>query len=225
MRTPLLLAGILLALLSTPALAADGGLYFGLHGGAAFLDESENEIDVEEDDQTFNMDFDDGWTGGASFGYDLRDIFPEIGTGRIELEAARRENDLEEVEFADSDMEGGGTASVDCLMLNTIGEYRETLPFLPYIGAGAGVARITLDQLTVGTAFLGGESALVDDDDTVFAYQFLGGVACQVAPRLYLDLGYRYFALLEPEFTDATGAKFESEYVSHNVTLGMRVDF
>ncbi len=84
---------------------------------------------------------------------------------------------------------------------------------------GSGAARISLDKLTVGG------HPLADDEDTAFAYQFLAGVAYQMSPQLYLDLDYRYFATLRPEFKDATGTEFKSEYVTHNVTFGVRLDF
>ncbi len=211
----ILFAGCLLALLAPAAFAAEGGLYFSLYGGGALVD------DVENDSATgsFNLSYDPGWTGGAAIGYDLRTAFPEIGTGRVELEVSWRQNDLDQVEFAEGKVTGSGTATTESIMLNTIGEYRDTLPWIPYVGIGAGAARITLDALRVA------DFPLVDGEDTVFAWQVLAGVGVQVAPRLYLDLGYRYFATLDPGFTDALGQKFDSQYDTHNATFGMRIDF
>ena len=41
-----------------------------------------------------------------------------------------------------------------------------------------------------------------------------------------IDLGYRYFATSDPEFDDDLGlGGFESEYKSHNVSLGLRMNF
>ncbi|MBE0597018.1 MAG: porin family protein [Desulfuromonadales bacterium] len=215
MKNMMLLAGCLLALCSTSALAAEGGFYLGLHGGGVILEGVKNES--REGD--FNFEFDPGWLAGATIGYDLRDTYPNIGTGRVELEVAWRTNDLDKLEFLQPSIGASGETTVASVMLNTIGEYRENLPWLPYIGVGAGVARITLDNFTQGAY------PLVDDEDTVFAYQFLAGFGYQVSSRVYLDLGYRYFALLDPTFTDVTGVKFDSEYATHNVTLGARFDF
>jgi opacity protein-like surface antigen len=64
-----------------------------------------------------------------------------------------------------------------------------------------------------------------DDSDTVFAWQVGGGVGLRVNPHLLLDLGYRYFSALDPSFSDATGAEFDSEYNNHTVFLGARLDF
>jgi opacity protein-like surface antigen len=211
----LLFVGCLLALLAPAAFAGEGGFYISLHGGGTLLEEIQN----ESDDGTFNFEAKEGWLAGGAIGYDLRNAYPDIGTGRVELEVTSRENDLDEVEFSDGDMAGNGTIRAESIMLNTIGEYRDRLPWIPYIGAGAGAARLTLDQLeTAGTS-------LADDEDTVFAYQGLVGVGLQVACRFYLDLGYRYFAVYDPKFEDATGVEFDGEYASHNVTLGMRLDF
>ncbi len=211
----LMATGFLLALHVPTAFAEEGGLYISLHGGGTFQEEMENETD----DGTFNFKTDSGWLAGGAIGYDLRDAYPDIGTGRIELEVTSRENDLDEYEDADVETSASGTIKAESIMLNTIGEYRDGLPWIPYIGLGAGAARLTLDKLaTAGTS-------LVDDEDTVLAYQGLAGIGLQVACRLYLDLGYRYFAVYDPKFTDATGVDFDAEYASHNVTLGMRLDF
>jgi outer membrane protein OmpA-like peptidoglycan-associated protein len=43
--------------------------------------------------------------------------------------------------------------------------------------------------------------------------------------RLLLNLGYRYFAVRDLEFTAANGANVETDYSSHNVTLGLRYLF
>jgi OOP family OmpA-OmpF porin len=218
MKNSLLLAGLLLALAAPASFAAEGGLYLSLHGGGTYLEEMENEADTG----TFNFDAKEGWLAGGAIGYDLRDTYPDIGTGRVELEVTVRENDLDEVDFAQGKNTGGGTIKSESIMLNTVAEYREGLPWLPYIGVGAGVARVTLDKLAQKN---GTDIDIVDDDDTVFAYQGKIGVGLQVACRFYLDLGYRYFATLVPEFTDATGTKFDGEYASHNLMLGMRIDF
>lgn len=210
-----ILAGCLLALLAPDAFASEGGFYISLHGGGTFQEEMENETD----DGTFNFKTDSGWLAGGAIGYDLRDAYPDIGTGRIELEVTSRENDLDEYEDADVDTSASGTIKAESIMLNTIGEYRDGLPWIPYIGLGAGAARLTLDKLA--TSF----GTVVDDEDTVLAYQGMVGVGLQVACRLYLDLGYRYFAVYEPEFTNAKGVKFDADYATHNVTLGMRLDF
>lgn len=215
MKKIILLVCCLLAVCSSAVFAAEGGFYLGLHGGGVILEGVKNESDAGR----FNMEFDPGWLAGTSLGYDLRDNFPDVGSGRLELEFAWRSNDVDKIEFVQPSLGGGGEATVASVMFNTIGEYRDALPWLPYAGAGAGAARITLDKITDG-GFL-----LVDDEDTVFAYQFMGGIAYQVSPRVYLDLGYRYFALLDPTFTDASGVKIDSEYATHNITLGARFDF
>lgn len=215
MKRAILLAGCLLALSAPAAFAAKGAYYLGLHGGLAIPEGVENDSDAG----SFNLEFDPGWLAGASLGYDLRSAHPDIGVGRVELEFAWRENALDQVEFRDPSIGAGGKARAASLMFNTIGEYRPTLPWLPYIGAGAGAARITLEDLTEGGA------PLVDDRDTVFAWQVLTGVGFRAGKRVCLDLGYRYFSAVNPRFTDALGVDFDSGYAVHTLTLGARFDF
>jgi opacity protein-like surface antigen len=197
------------------AALAQGGLYIGLHGGGSFLEGAEN----EGDSGTFNLEFDPGYLAGVTVGYDLRDNYPKIGKGRVEIEFAYRSNDLDQVEFADSDMDAGGEATVFSVMLNTFGEYRETTPWIPYVGAGIGWARISLKDVDIS------RGPLVDDEDNRFAFQFGAGLGYELSPHFALDLGYRYFAVLEPEFRDAQGEEFESEYRTHQIHLGVRVTF
>jgi opacity protein-like surface antigen len=84
--------------------------------------------------------------------------------------------------------------------------------FAPFIGGGIGIANVEADFVGFG---INGKK-----DDTVFAYQVMGGGAIDLGPQLKLDLQYRYFATADPDF-----GHVEAEYRSHNFLLGLRFGF
>ena len=81
--------------------------------------------------------------------------------------------------------------------------------FSPYIGAGLGYANVEADLDDFG-----------DEDDNVFAYQFILGGSFASSETLSVDLQYRYFATDDPEFDG-----LEAEYSTHNLMIGLRQSF
>ena len=142
-----------------------------------------------------------------------------LGEGRIELEYTRRSNPLDQVKFVEGSFKGGGNVTADSLLLNCFGVYRTNSRWLPYLGAGIGAARIETSDLQVTGQPLSNDSAIV------VAYQVGTGVDFALTDRLSLDLGYRFFGCIRPKFTEANGQKFEMDYYSHNVILGLRLGF
>jgi opacity protein-like surface antigen len=213
MRKAGVIAGLLL-LLAAPAWAS--GFYLGGHGGLLLVDDSRNDSSTEG---RFIIEFDPGSHAAAVLGYNLADAFPRIGIGRIELEAALRRSDVDKVSFLEGPVSAGGKVRVESLMFNTFGEHRESLPWLPYVGAGAGVARLKMQNVST----LGGP--VVDDDDTVFAWQAGAGLGYQAFRHLAFDLGYRYFQAVHPKFTDTAGFESRARYRAHSFILGARLMF
>lgn len=96
----------------------------------------------------------------------------------------------------------------------------------PYVGGGIGFSRISLDANSVATGRL-----LVDDDDTVFAYQVAGGVGYEFAlsqgRSVTVSLDYRYFGTESPTFESKVvpGRDFETEIDGHDISVGLRYGF
>ena len=139
---------------------------------------------------------------------------------RTETELAfRSHNDA----FAFSDGFGGFFAEgsdtdVISLMRNVILEWNNNSRFTPYGGMGIGVSYVNADSVTLigGTPFLG-----VDDNDTVFSWQAIAGVATKVRSNLDFVFEYRYFAT-----ADVTLDFFDSgEFVAQNLFFGARLHF
>ena len=200
---------LLLTVIAMPASAA--GPYLGVEGGAVFLSDStqtynDGSADTELKSKT-------GFLVGAVGGFDF-------GTYRLEGEFAYRKNNNKE--FTDNGVTStlGGDLSSMALMVNGYYDFKMVSPTVyPYIGAGIGAARVTFKTPATATDMEFNKS------DTVFAYQFAAGIACVIAKEATIDLGYKYFATADPEFTHDDGSKIKSEYGSHNIFLGARFNF
>ena len=210
-----LLFGAALLVLVTAAPVRAQGPYVGIQGGGLYVDEAQSSDDLGK----FNLDYKIGYLASATLGYDLADRFPEIGKGRMELEGAYRKVDLDKAHFADGKIGADGKLKVRSILFNTFAEYRETVPWIPYVGFGLGYAEVRLENATVSG------TPLADDKDHVFAYQFGAGVGFLLGDHLTLDLGYRFFGTTNPKFKMADGSKMKTEYYSHAALLGLRLTF
>lgn len=114
---------------------------------------------------------------------------------RVEGEAEYRKNDFDNYNCS---------IETYSLMVNGYYDIKTDSAFTPFIGAGLGMATHETD----------------DGNDTVFAYQAIGGVAYSICQMVFLDLAYRYFATSDPEFDG-----IDAEYDSHNISLGVRIGF
>ena len=197
-----------------PLRAQHSGPYVGAFIGGNALMTSE----ATDNQGNFSLEFDPDLQGSVVAGWDFSPRNP-VGEGRIELEYTRRSNPLDQVEFVQGSFKGGGDVTVDSLLFNFIGVYRDKRQWSPYVGVGVGVARIEASDLQVTGEPLG------DDSDVVFAYQLGAGVDFTLTDRLSLDLGYRFFNSIRPEFTEANGQTFKMDYFSHSAVLGLRMGF
>ena len=93
----------------------------------------------------------------------------------------------------------------------------------PYIGAGAGTARVGASdyQSTASPPFTGGSNAQWN-----FAWAAMAGVGITVASNLIADVGYRYINLGDAKSaTDASGAMTFKNIAAHEVRVGLRWSF
>src|SRR5216683_1236159 len=104
-------------------------------------------------------------------------------------------------------------------MLNAFYDYDTGSAWRPYIDAGIGAARLSMKNVAAAGV------PVVNAFDSVFAYQLGLGIGYEVTKSLTLALDYRYFTTLDPTFRDAAGNSFNSEFTSHNLSLGIRYRF
>jgi len=170
-------------------------MYFGLQGQVVNLNDAT--IDYGPAYYPIEISFDTGFGVGAVLGQHLNESF------RVESELMYRTNEIDGAT---------GTASVSSLavMFNGWKDF-DGGAVKPYIGGGIGFS-------TVFAAV----DYVVDDSDTVFAYQIGGGVGFPLQQNVTLSLDYRFFGTSAPEFTDMYGDRFETEYNSHNFGVALR---
>ncbi|MES2097741.1 MAG: outer membrane beta-barrel protein [Pseudomonadota bacterium] len=99
-------------------------------------------------------------------------------------------------------------------------------PIQPYLGAGAGVARIHVLFVAPRAPFpTEAPRTLIDDGDTRFAYQLIGGVAFKLGPNLALTAQYRWFDAGTLSAKDVRGEAITRKHSGHNFDLGFRLSF
>ncbi len=194
--------------------AQHDGPYVGVYLGMNSLVTAES----RDDQGSFNLEYDPALQGSVVLGWDFKPR-NSVGEGRVEVEYARRSNQLNEAEFLEGKVKGDGNLTVDSLLLSSYGVYRTPSRWTPYFGVGLGAARITADALQVSG------QPLANDDAIVFAYQLGVGVDFALTSYLSLDLGYRFFNTTRPRLTEANGSKFHTEYLSNSAILGLRMGF
>ena len=89
----------------------------------------------------------------------------------------------------------------------------------PYIGGGAGVGRLSLNNHNAGGV------TLMDDKDTVFAYQGMAGVMYTLTPNWSVNAEYRYIGTNDAEMSASNGSTSKVAYDSNNVILGLSYKF
>lgn len=155
-----------------------------------------------------DLDFEDDWSAHLGAGYAFANGF------RVEGELARRENEFESFP---------GEARATSLMLNAFYDFHREGRIRPYVGVGVGGANIEAEGGVGPISF--------DDDDTVFAYQALVGVAFEITEQLDLDVGYRYFVAPDAGFSGTFDIEtpepfsFDGDYEHQAVTVGLRYSF
>ncbi len=126
--------------------------------------------------------------------------------------------------------EAKGTQSIDgnfsmlAFMANVDYDFDMGSPWVPYIGGGLGVATISVDaESAAGTS-------LVDDSDTVFAYQVGAGIGYEFpleeGRSITVSLDWRYFGTQAPTFKgDVSGEDFEATINGHDIGIGLIYGF
>lgn len=118
-----------------------------------------------------------------------------------------------------------GAFSMLAFMANVDYDFDMGSPWKPYVGGGLGLAIISLDAESASTG-----DSLVDDSDSVFAYQVGAGIGYEFplpeGRSVTVSLDWRYFGTQTPTFTgDITGNEFDAEISGHDIGIGLIYGF
>jgi opacity protein-like surface antigen len=215
----LLCAASLVALsISSNALAAQGDMYVSAQGGFVMTDE--HDFNYNSANQV-STELDDGYAFGINAGYDHGLLTHNIGL-RTELEYTYRNNEVDTHSINGASPSAGATGEVtsNAFMANAIAYAETNTPIKPYIGGGLGFAMVEYEGYGVSAI-----PAVLDDDDTVFAYQGILGAEYEITEEFSLTGDYRYFKTTDPDVTSAVNFSTSTEYENHNFIFGARYKF
>ncbi len=185
--------------------AGAGNIYLNGNLGAVWLSDS----DLSQSDGTSGKaEYDVGFGITGAAGYDF-------GKFRVEGEVGYRKNDYDKVGVdGQTKVNTGGEVTGWDFMVNGYFDVENESDFTPYFGGGVGAAILDSSSLNAGGI------TMSSGDDTVFAYQAIAGVAYTFAEVWMVQLEYRFFGTADPTYSST-----DSEYMSHNIFVGIRYNF
>ena len=207
-----ILAGSVLATAS--GISTADSTYVGIHGMWTDL----KDLDFSVAPGTVESQFD----SGTGFGITLGRSFDQF---RGELEYTSRKNDIKSHSLnGGSTLPGSkGEAKSDAFMLNGYYDIDTNSAFVPYLGAGIGMAKVKFDDFGVAAI-----PDVLNDNESQFAYQFMAGGEYRFADMWGLFAEYRYFATADVDVntSSATGGVSNSiAYKTNNILVGARFMF
>ena len=194
-------------------------------------------------DQVSNVSLDNTWLaeGGIGCGSDSRGFRGEITLGyRGDRELEGEPGLYDPGPPVGGPVPGGPGIPLDdplhtsiqtyTLMLNVYRDLGNYNRFVPYIGAGIGLAVHDVEEV-----YFTGNPALTNriegDRDVSFAWSLMAGVGYQISDRAILDVGYRYIDMGSAQSGRVDTAGFTNPAVkiddiaAHEVKLGLRYHF
>ena len=150
-------------------------------------------VDVPADDISMHPGFAAGLIGGYDF-----------GKVRVQGELTYRQNTVND---------GRGTVALTSLAANGLYDIADFGNVTPFVGGGIGVGYIDFRDTVAGASY-------IDDGTMVGLFQAVAGTAVKLAPKVYLDLSYRF--VVAPFEVKQGGDEDTSVYLNQNVMLGLR---
>jgi opacity protein-like surface antigen len=212
------------ALIAVAPSAKAGDLYVSVFGGLNMVVDSSGATD--NPDGGWSSDADTGFVIGGTIGTSLDRWAQGL---RVELETSYRRNDLggSYVEVPDpTETETGildGNLSTFAVMANVWYEFDIGSKMRPYIGGGAGWARMSGDVAAVETTPNTGSDFGTSNEASGFAWQLGVGGLYEVSPGVDVGIGYRYFnGPAFAEIWEGDVGKIENE--NHAVQVELKID-
>lgn len=197
---------VALAVVSVPmiSMAADGGFYLKANLGLGMG------IDTDVDNMNNStgiatMTFENGLAGSIAAGYDFANPM------RMEIELLGHKNDLELFSHDTAyDDFNDGDLKTRSLMINGFYDVDTGSAWTPFAGLGIGISKLDINDPGFSSS----------EDDNVFTYQFIGGVAYAFNEQWSVDAQYRYIGT-----SDVTIDGADFDHSSNDLMLGLRYSF
>lgn len=240
-NTSVVLAALSAAVLAcSGAMAAEGGgsgPYMRLFGGYSFLESPSIQGDQISNGNTGaqinrgDMRTSGGPWGGAAGGYRWGNLRLE-GMGTYEGHSAES---FSSPQFTYRDTTGrvrtetntnpqlNGDVKIFTGFVNAVLDADFGAPIVPFFGAGIGFANVNMSSVT-GTS-RGNSFNLADQSDTVLAFQAMVGAGYKVTDLITAEIGYRFLTMNNPTFNNGGAGEFDLGIDSHQVWLGLRLNF
>ncbi|NLS29326.1 Outer membrane protein [Sphingomonas sp. S2M10] len=213
--------------LSTPAFARDDAWYVGVEGGAMLVEDIHFDVGASQDAVTQNNHA--GYDVGGEIGYDFGPFRAEaeVSYRRSRVDSARSSiptailfaNGATGTTAAGSYEEASGSTSALSFMVNGLLDFGDDNGLQGFVGGGAGVARIKNRLRMAGAA------DVLNDSDTVFAWQALAGVRAPINDKVDVSLKYRFFNAPDVKLVDIGGNQWKGRYRSHSLLVGLTYNF
>lgn len=219
-----LLAAALLTSVPSIANARDGVPYVGFEGGAAKPEK------LKLDYQLSSLAVNDGVVLEHKTGFDLDFIAGyDLGLVRAEAEVGWKRAIPNNVAVAPAiQFNNTGPLSIDgrtnvrSAMANLLLDFGDEDGLQVYGGGGAGLARVSLNNVISGPNVVAGRG--VSGSDRSFAWQLIAGMRVPVSYNVDLGLKYRYFRT-KVDLEDASNAtaidSIDGRFKSHSVLASL----
>ena len=166
-------------------------------GGGLHL---QNDVDGSTvSNASYSIEFDPGFVGQAALGTNLGQDF------RVEAEAAYRTADYDQATAGGTTVTPTNDLKMATGMVNLLYDVQLGSSFVPYVGAGLGLAQLSSSDTTIGGLLAKGK------DSTEAAYQAMVGVTYQYDQSWNLGLDARYIGTSD-EDVSATAITLNVRY-------------
>ncbi len=178
--------------------------YIAAGAGGTILEDT----DVRSPALDFETELFPGYAFNGALGLDF-------GLLRVEGEVFHSVYSIDNIKSAGVDVNAEGSFKTWAGMGNIFIDF-PLVVVTPFIGAGIGRAKVDADDIRVRGA------DIVDDDDTVTAWQARAGIAFGILPLTDMTIGYRYFVADDLNLENDVDIDKQK---SHVAELGLRVTF
>jgi opacity protein-like surface antigen len=153
-----------------------------------------------------------GFNLGAALGYRFSNNL------RAEAAIDYIDNSSKNFSIAGTSIASSGDIKVSTYMANLLYDFDTQSAFTPYVGIGAGYAKVKYN-ITATTGPAGATNS-----SNVFAYQGIVGLGYDVSENVRLNLDYKYLRTASGSYTLTTPAgvsgSYRRKYSAHRISLG-----